>query len=255
MPRIIAFTSPKGGCGATFISSALWHTISRNSRKVLAVDMGFQGGTLDFGLGFQSDYIYTLSDVINGDCTLREATCGEDSGFIRADYEEDEFYDFDKALDILASSDYDYIIADVSPHSTRAVSKLAAVSDCFVLVTDCAPSSVRLTSGFAESLDGPDNKLVVANKIVPNYIRDEIHLTIDEVLDTIGYPLLGLVPWYDRAEFITTGCLDKIDTSSVIDGVFSRIFKRLEGESASACDISEFFRTGSSYKYFMKGRK
>ena len=102
MPRTIAFASPKGGCGATFVCAGIWQLLSQKNKRVTAVDMCFESCSLDYVLSFQNDYIYTLSDVLDASVSLDEALCGKDAAFIRCDYEAEDF-DFDKAFSAVKS--------------------------------------------------------------------------------------------------------------------------------------------------------
>ena len=72
MPEIVAFVSPKGGCGATSVCGLLWYALSDLGYKVLGLDMCFEDGSLDFFLGKESEYIYTLFDVLDGNCQFND---------------------------------------------------------------------------------------------------------------------------------------------------------------------------------------
>ena len=111
MPRIITFTAPKGGCGSTFVSASLCYMFVQKSQRVLALDMCFERCTLDSALGFQNDYVYTLKDVTDGECTLKEAVCSFDGvDFVRCGYEKD-CPDYEKIADVLIDE------ASISPDS------------------------------------------------------------------------------------------------------------------------------------------
>ena len=101
MPEIITFMSPKGGSGATFVCAGVWATLCEKSYKVLAFDACFEKGALDYALGFKSDYVYTMTDVADGNCSLKDAMVSFGSGsFLRADYE-NNFFETEAAFEIL----------------------------------------------------------------------------------------------------------------------------------------------------------
>lgn len=254
MPQIIAFTSPKGGCGATFVCVSVCRMLAEKSHTVLALDMCFDKCTLDFALGFQNEYVYTFSDVIRGDCSFSDAVCRGYGDFLRADYERDLF-DYNRAAEILKNSSYEYVLIDVSSVYDEAPNKVAAFADKLVLVTDPAPVSARLCQSISERIGDICDICVVINKIVPYYIRDGIHLTVDEVLDSVGYPLLGLVPWDYAAEFVLANASETMDDYLSLKNPFSNIADRICGERVAACDMEAFFKDGRIYKYLTKGRK
>ena len=254
MAQVVVFTSPKGGSGATFACALTGYMLSELSRRVLALDMCFDRGTLDFALGFQNEYIYTLADVLNGDATLEEAGCVGRVDFLKADYE-DGFFPYEKAIDSLRNTHYDYILIDIQSFNKESVQKVCDLADKTVIVTDCAPVSSKIVQNFTDELSDADNIFVLINKIVPHYIRDGFHLTIEDVLDSIGYPLLGLVPWDCSSGLVTAETFGTTDDFPALKEAFSNIARRLLGEKVPACDIEKLFKTGITYKYFTKGRK
>ena len=254
MAKVVVFTSPKGGCGATFACALTANMLAESSQKVLALDMCFEKCTLDFALGFQNEYVYTLTDVIDGQSTLDEALCRGKVDFLRADYE-DSFFEFEKAEDVLKDAKYDFILIDTQAFNKRSVQSLCDFADKIVAVTDCTPVSSKLTQSFTDNMSNTENIFILINKIVPYYIRDGFHFTVDELLDSIGYPLLGLIPWDCGAELITTDSASTINDFPALKEIFSNISKRLLGQKVSACDIEDIFKSGITHKYFTKGRK
>ncbi len=247
MPEIVAFVSPKGGCGATSVCGLLWYALSDLGYKVLGLDMCFEDGSLDFFLGKESDYIYTLFDVLDGNCQFNDICTSDESSFLRGGYDEIGF-GYAKAGEILKKSGYDYILADCRP---GAVPEFA---DRIVLVTDTSPVSVRFCEEFAGNIsDKPVS--VVINKIVPRFIDDRLHLTVDEIMDTTGCNLLGLVPMDMYVNYIPRDSVNRNIDISCLYSCALNIASRITGKSIPAYDIDGFFRSGRAYKYFAKGRK
>ena len=253
MPQVIVFASPKGGSGATFACANVARMLAENSQKVLAVDMCFETCTLDSALGFQDEYVYTFSDVLNGDSSLEEAVCSLQIDFLRADYE-NNFFDFDKAFDTIKHSQYDFVLIDAQCNR-ECLDELIPNVHKVVVVTDCSPVSVKLAQSFASCAEDSCDVCILINKIVPYYIADGLHLTIDEVIDGIGHPLLGMVPWDCGTEFVIGTAQHDIKKYPALSESFSNIASRLMGQRIPACDIERTFRSGITYKYFMKGRK
>ena len=121
MPKTVCFSSPKGGCGATFVCGGVAFYLAKLGYRVLAVDMCFEKGTLDYILGFQNDYIYTLDDVADGVCTLEEAVvCQDNLSFIKYGYEFDS-NTFEFPTEILENSDFDYVFLDFPPYIKKII--------------------------------------------------------------------------------------------------------------------------------------
>lgn len=249
MPQIICFTSPKGGCGSTFVCSMLAFSLSKGGNNVLAVDMCYEKGTLDFALGFQNDYVYTLSDVSDGICTLSECTVTQGQlSFARAGYEKNTA-DTIALGDILKKCEYDYVLIDISGFDRDITDVALGFSDKLIIVTDPAEASCKICDMYLNSIDFSDISLVI-NKIIPSYVKIGIQMTVDEILDTLCISLLGLVPW---SPAISTADAEYKDTC--LNTAFSNIASRLCGNTVPAMDFSgvgDYFRFG---KNLMKGRK
>jgi len=240
MPRIITFTAPKGGCGSTFVSASLCYMFVQKSQRVLALDMCFERCTLDSALGFQNDYVYTLKDVTDGECTLKEAVCSFDGvDFVRCGYEKD-CPDYEKIADVLKNSDYDFVIIDMPSFDDDIKEGVLSFSDQLVLVTDTSSVSQKMCDLYIKDTYF-ENTLLVVNKIIPSYIKMGIHMTLDEIVDAVGVSPIGLIEW--------SPCVDIVLKNGTVSGLyesrlycaFSNIALRLMGERIPAMDITRVY--------------
>ena len=239
MNPITAFVSPKGGCGAGFVCAGVWASFALGGKKVLAVDFGFEKSTLDFALGFQSDYIYTLQDVLNGNCTLDEAlVCSpkaENAFYIKADYEYTGM-EFGRIAEALAETDFEYILMDIPVNDVTQ--SLVDIADTVIVVTDPSEISVRMCQEFCQRYEMPECFILI-NKIIPAYIRAGIHLTVDEIMERTGLYLKGLVPWDSEGEIILKQGVLNRKPDGVSTKAFDNIAKRIAGENVPAMDMSD----------------
>ncbi|MBQ8588477.1 MAG: AAA family ATPase [Clostridia bacterium] len=250
MPRIITFTSPKGGCGSSFVCASLWYILTNCNEKVMALDMCYEKCTLDYALGFQNDYVYTLSDVIAGSCSLEEAVSySGNSCFLRSDYEQNGM-DYDIAAQLLRESDYDYILIDMPPFSGDIAKGILSFSDELIIVSDCTAVSAKLCDSFLNDIGSVKARLVI-NKIIPSYIKDGIHLTVDELLDMLGIELLGLAPYDECVEIILKNGVSQGLEVELFREVFGNMALRLTGERIPAADIA----SKKPRNFLVKGRK
>ncbi len=251
MAEIFAFVSPKGGCGSTFVCAGLWRTLADMDSKVLALDFSFDRCTLDFALGFQSDYVYTLSDVLSGGCDLSEAVVCDagtsGAGFLRGDYEYDGM-DFSKVSSLIKSAGYDYVLIDLQMTDYSVIQGVLSFAHKLVYVTEPTAAAVKLCEDSAGRLDF-EHSFILVNKIIPSYTQSGIHLTVDEIMDITGCALLGLVPWTPEAEIILKQGLTKGICDLSLKTVFANIALRIKGEHTPAYDIKKV------YDCFKLGRK
>lgn len=73
MTRIIVITSGKGGVGKTTITANLGIVLAKMGNQVALVDADFELRNLDLVLGLEKRIIYTLFDVLAGECRLEQA--------------------------------------------------------------------------------------------------------------------------------------------------------------------------------------
>ena len=249
MPEIITFISPKGGSGASFCLSGLWSALSEKGHKVLAVDGCFEKCGLDYALGFKSDYVYTMTDVTDGNCIPDEAMCASDKGsFVRFDYE-NNFFETDKAFEILKNLDFDYILVDVNDRDEEFVNEVLKHTQKLVIVTEPGSLAVKHAELWADKFE-PQNAFVLVNKIIPSYIKSGVHYTIDTILDTVSLPLLGLVPWSPDAEIVMTQGVKNGFGDDGLKKVFSNIAERICGSAVKAYDfkkIYDCFKLGKNF--------
>jgi len=239
MAKVIAFVSPKGGCGSTFLCAGLWHAFTQNSHRVLALDMCFDKGTLDFALGFQNDYIYTLEDVLCGRIEFSDALCryGETDGFFLRGAYSDTTFDVGKLREYF--KEFDYVLLDISSDKD-AVRNILPVLDALVCVTDLGCVSVKLCDDFLSDLDF-ERTYIAVNKIVPTYCQSGIHLTVDEALDILGCQLLGLVPWTPDAEIMLRQGMKLGISDKSVSASFGNIMCRLKGDRVKAIDFKKVY--------------
>jgi septum site-determining protein MinD len=71
--EIIVVTSGKGGVGKTTTSASLACGLARKGRKVAVIDFDIGLRNLDLIMGCERRVVYDFVNVIQGDCTLKQA--------------------------------------------------------------------------------------------------------------------------------------------------------------------------------------
>lgn len=199
MGELIAIVSGKGGTGKTSLCAGIAQALAENGETVLCIDCDVGMRNLDIALG--------LSQM--GALSFQEALeYGLDKATQHPDYPKLSFltapmncsadavdpYDFAKLLQD-ARSRFDYILLD-APAGIDAGFRLAARhADRIVLVTGSDPASVRDVGRAGQLLQAMEktNVRIIVNRIDPRMVK-AMRLTVDDIMDRTGLPLLGIVP-------------------------------------------------------------
>ena len=171
MSRIITVTSGKGGVGKSSVSVNLAMALAHQNLKVCLIDGDFGLKNLDVMMGLENRVVYDLNDVIAGKCEIHQVLVKdkrESTLYLLPACKTLSFQNLDEAiivvnLDLATLRDNDRVIG------------------------------LLLKKGIH------DLKLIV-NRVNIEDIEDGRSLSIDDALDILSLPLLGIV--YDDHEMI-----------------------------------------------------
>lgn len=199
MGELIAIVSGKGGTGKTSLCAGIGQALADSGEKVLCIDCDVGMRNLDIALGlshmgalsFQEIREYGLDKAAQHPAfpTLRFLTAPMNCSVDAVDPDA-----FGKLLRE-ARSNFDYTLLD-APAGVEAGFQLAARhADRIVLVTGADPASVRDVGRAGQLLQAMDktNVRIIVNRIAPKMVK-AMRLTVDDIMDRTGLPLLGIVP-------------------------------------------------------------
>ncbi len=201
MGEVIAVVSGKGGTGKTSVCAGLATALAESGEKVLCIDCDIGLRNLDISLGMSQLGALSFLDVCEGEYSLEQAAVHPEYPQLRfltapvnCPAEQVQSDTFCKLLR-QARQDFAYIFLD-APAGIDAGFRLAAKhADRVLLVTGADPASVRDVARAGELLElmgKPEVRLVV-NRISEK-MAAAMNLTVDDVMDQAGLPLLGIVP-------------------------------------------------------------
>lgn len=201
MGELIAVLSGKGGTGKTSVCAGVATALARMGHRVLAIDcdMGLQN--LDISLALSDSGALSFLDVCEGGYSLDQAAKHhqfETLSFLTAPINRTaESVDAEsfRAMMRDARREFDYIFLD-APAGIDAGFELAArFADRILIVTGADPAAVRDAARAAQRLElmGKDEIRLVVNR-VSRRLFSTMSLTVDDVMDNAGLPLIGVVP-------------------------------------------------------------
>ncbi len=201
MGELIAVLSGKGGTGKTSVCAAVACSLAVQGMRVLCIDCDVGLRNLDIALGISDLGALSFQEVASGQYPLEMSVqhpiypglrfltapmnCPAES------IDKAAFGAFLQAI----RSQFDYILLD-APAGIDAGFQLAAqFADRIILVTGPDPAAVRDASRAAQVLEemGKTNIRLVVNRISKKMVST-MHITVDDIMDRAGLPLLGIVP-------------------------------------------------------------
>ena len=212
MTEIIVVTSGKGGVGKTTTSASMACGLARRGKRVAVIDFDIGLRNLDLIMGCERRVVYYFVNVINGDCTLKQALIKDkriETLFVLA---ASQTRDKDalteegvrKVLDELIADGFDYILCD-SPAGIEKGAHLAMYfADRAVVVVNPEVSSVRdsdrilglLSSKTHRSSNGNGGvkEHLLLTRYNPRRVANGEMMSVGDVQEILGLDVIGVVP-------------------------------------------------------------
>lgn len=203
MGQVIAVISGKGGTGKTSITAGVAACLAAEGQKVLCIDCDMGLRNLDLSLGLADEATVAFTDVMDGLYTLEDAVThpripGLDllTAPVTKLPEDVDQEAFGRLLEEVRAQ-YDWCLID-APAGVGVGFQLATrYADELVVVAVADPASMRDAARAADLIelqDRPDRPMrLVVNRVSRRMYR-KLRATVDDVMDGVGLPLLGIVP-------------------------------------------------------------
>ena len=200
MGEVLAVLSGKGGTGKTSVCAGIATALAESGEKVLCIDCDVGLRNLDISLGMSDSGALSFLDI-----------CGNGYGIDRAEVHPAypnlrfltapmncsvEKIDADRFGEMLRQARclYDYIFLDAPAGVDAGFRLVTQNADRFLVVTGAGPAAIRDACRVGELLElaGKRNVRLIVNR-VDRDLLSVVRVTIDDVMDTAGLPLLGVV--------------------------------------------------------------
>ena len=201
MGELIAVLSGKGGTGKTSVCAGVASALAIRGERVLCIDCDIGLRNLDIALGITELGALSFQEVSSGAYPLDMAACHPQYpnlyfltapiGCTAADI---DMQSFSRLLN-QARKTFSYVFLDAPAGIDAGFSLAAQFADRILLVTGPDPAAIRDASRTGEVLlsMGKKNVRLVVNRLSKNLIA-ALNLTVDDIMDQAGLPLLGIVP-------------------------------------------------------------
>jgi len=201
MSQICVVTSGKGGAGKSTVTAGLGYALSRHSGRVLLIDADAGLRSLDLMLGVSGNTMYDLSDVFSGNCepvrAIYPSPVFKNVFVLPAPLRLEEMCSPEemRALCRSLSSFYDQVIIDCPAGLGPGFETAVAAADRALVVSTPDMVCARDAQILGHLLEERQMRShLVINRLRPNKVLDGSMPDVDEIIDTAGIQLLGIIP-------------------------------------------------------------
>src|SRR6516164_4253144 len=208
--KVLVVTSGKGGVGKTTSTAALGAALAQAGQKVVVIDFDVGLRNLDLVMGAERRVVFDLVNVIQGVAKLSQALIRdkrlETLWLLPASQTRDkDALTEDGVAGVIKElqGKFDWIICDSPAGIERGATLAMRFADAAVIVTNPEVSSVRDSDRIIGLLDSKTEKAEKGEQIEKHMLitrydpqrakRGEM-LNIEDVLDILSTPLLGIIP-------------------------------------------------------------
>ncbi|MBB6714273.1 septum site-determining protein MinD [Clostridium gasigenes] len=245
----IVITSGKGGVGKTTTTANIGTALAALGNKVVVVDGDTGLRNLDVLLGLENRIVYTIVDVIENRCRLKQALIKDKRypSLCLLPTAQTKDKDDISAQDMLKvvknlKEEFDYVIIDSPAGIEQGFENAVIGADKAIIVVNPEITSVRDADRVIGKLDakGLDDHAVIINRLNYEMTQRGDMLDISDIIETLSVELLGVVP-DDRNITVSTNKGEPIvlDENSNSGQAFRNIAKRLTGIDVPLMDLKE----------------
>ena len=242
MSRIIVITSGKGGVGKTTITANLGVSLAQLGRKVALVDADFGLRNLDLLLGLENRVVYTAAEVIAGECPIEKALVKDkrQRGLVllpAAQNRNKDAFKPEQMKELVSklAQNYDYVLIDSPAGIEMGFRNAISAATEALIVSTPEIASVRDADRVVGLLEAEkiDKIRLIVNRLRPEMVQLEKMLSVEDILDLLVVPLIGVIPDDERVIVSTNRgeplVLDE-RRPSLPAIAFKNLSRRLEGE-------------------------
>ncbi len=210
MAKVIVVTSGKGGVGKTTSTAALGAALAQAGQTVAVVDFDVGLRNLDLIMGAERRVVFDFINVIQGVAKLPQALIRdkrlETLWLLPASQTRDKEALTEQGVARVISDlrmKFDWVICDSPAGIERGATLAMRFADAAIIVTNPEVSSVRDSDRIIGLLDSKTEKAEKGQRVEKHILiarydparaaRGEM-LNIEDVLDILSTPLLGIIP-------------------------------------------------------------
>ena len=264
--RVIVITSGKGGVGKTTTSANIGTALAKSGASVVLIDTDIGLRNLDLLLGLENRIVYTLVDVVEERCKLKQALVKDKRNpnlcLLAAAQTRDKSAVTQEQLKEICEDlkeDFDFVLLDCPAGIEQGFQNAVAGASEAIVVTTPEVSAIRDADriiGLLQAREEIEDYKLVINRVRPQMVQTNDMLSVDDVINTLHCELLGVVP--DDTYIITStnkGVPAVNEEKSLAGKAYLNIARRIQGEDVPFIDLDEPKCVLDKIKRFFKSLK
>lgn len=238
------FTSLKGGCGTSTACANVAAALAKRNKRVLLLSLNRYCTSVDIIFGMDSSFVLDITDHPKSSI---EDICRPVPGFdslymaLRLPFSDTEnvFSEIDFLNSVKNSGSFDFVLVDKNEGDHKSIADISSMSDMTVVVSTQMNDSIRcaeLLAGLLESdaVDRGNIKLLL-NGFYTDVRSVGVFTGLDEILNIVGIPLIGIIPFSDKLHATQTHAYSTKDSD--VCAAFDNVCLRMLGEDIKLLDF------------------
>ena len=262
--RVIVITSGKGGVGKTTTNANIGTALARTGKKVVMIDTDLGLRNLDLLLGLENRIVYTIVDVVEERCKLKQALVKDKKNpnlcLLAAAQTRDKTAVTEEQLKDICEQlkkDFDFILVDCPAGIEQGFQNAVADASEAIVVTTPEMSAVRDADriiGLLESKEEIKSYKLLLNRVRPNLIKSNDMMSVEDVVEILSADLIGIIP-EDTGIITSTNKGEPIvnDEKSLAGKAYNNVARRIIGEDVPFLNLEEDTSVFARVKKFFSG--
>ena len=259
--RVIVITSGKGGVGKTTTNANIGTALARAGKKVVMIDTDLGLRNLDLLLGLENRIVYTIVDVVEERCKLKQALVKDKKNpnlcLLAAAQTRDKTAVTEEQLKDICEELKNFILVDCPAGIEQGFQNAVAGASEAIVVTTPEMSAVRDADriiGLLESREEIKSYKLLLNRVRPNLIKSNDMMSVEDVVEILSADLIGIIP-EDTGIITSTNKGEPIvnDEKSLAGKAYSNVARRIIGEDVPFLNLEEDTSLLGKVKKFFSG--
>ena len=239
MGEVIVVTSGKGGVGKTTTTANVGTGLAAAGRKVVLIDPDIGLRNLDVVMGLENRIVYNLVDVVEGSCRVKQALIRDKRYpglyLLPTAQTRDKSAVNESQMKKLVEhlkEQFDYILLDCPAGIEQGFKNAIAGADRALVVTTPEVSAIRDADRIIGLLEasGFERIDLVINRMRYEMVRRGDMMSVDDVVDILSIPLIGVVPDDENVVIATNQGEPLVGNHTLAGRAYRNICQRILGQ-------------------------